>query len=247
MKIFPASDFRAFIPKDGLGLRDGIELWSGFLRRAESVSEYFTNMMILDEETGLKTSPLVQFEEYVKIWEMHQLPDEEDAFSALVSKDGNDPAVSSCRYQWGKDWAWMNDHLEFTIRRPLQDTSFDVDLVRKMYSAIIRWRRPSFIHGGPPKPMAEQGVFSTKISSGWASWVPEAITHADLPMAHSVDPLEGGSLIFATPEPFGWRMEEYSQEIARMQDVEVGLNDLLLLPPYDMPPDWTAPHRAVFR
>lgn len=95
--------------------------------------------------------------------------------------------------------------------------------------------------------MAEQRVFSTKTSSGWANWVPEIITHADLPMAHTVEPLEGGSLIFSTQEPFGWRMEEYSPEIARMQDVEVGLNDLLLLPPYDMPPDWTAPHREAFR
>ena len=247
MSKFVPCGLKAFFPKDGRSLREGIIYWRELVVQLMELSPYFETLELLDDVNDRVLSPIKDLEEYISSWEELQLPSDGDSYICFVSNGFDEAGKATISYNWGEDRHSHNDHLEIHFNRPYPNAVINRDLMRAIYTAIIRWRRPSFIQGGTHRAMSKLGVFSKKISSGWVSWVPEPITHADLPMAHSVEPLEGGSLIFSTPEVFGWTEAEYGEEIRRMQDVEIGLNDLLLLPPYDMEPDWTKPHRDVFR
>ena len=101
-----------------------------------------------------------------------------------------------------------------------------------MVDIITAWRRPKHLRCQPFLYLRDYHPFDRARSGiGWIGWIPFDLSPSDVPEAHRVESMNGGTLIVS--QPHFWQAGGPNKDddaIARAQEVDMKLNLLGVLP-----------------
>ena len=101
-----------------------------------------------------------------------------------------------------------------------------------MVEITTAWMRPQHLRfGSISYSRNDHPLDRQRNGIGWIGWLPFSLTPADVPEAHLIAPMNGGTVVMTWPEFWqahpGARNED---AVRRTQDVEIRLNSLGVLP-----------------
>ncbi len=133
------------------------------------------------------------------------------------------------RYIWRSR---RRDSLSAEVRRAHPVHGTPTQMYVDMVDIITAWRRPMHIRCQPFLYLRDYHPFDRARSGiGWVGWIPFDLSPSDVPEAHRVEPMNGGTLIVSQPD--FWQAggpDKDDDAIARAQEVDMKLNLLGVLP-----------------
>jgi hypothetical protein len=161
-----------------------------------------------------------------------------DAFAAFNSEDPSSYAIwanEAALRLYDVDFKWKQAFFEILLLEIFHPHSATgtapqhyLDLIR----VITGWMRPQHMRMGPHVYLRDHHPLDRQRNGiGWIGWLPFALTPADVPEAHLVQPMNGGTVVMTWPE--FWQAHDGARNddaIRRTQDVEIRLNMLGVLP-----------------
>ena len=140
-------------------------------------------------------------------------------------------------HDFGYSWSSLSNMLNVEFLRLRDDYTLRVADFVDLIEIITQWQRPEHLWFGPSlyyhnHHASARGPFG-KIGANWMTWVDKPLRPDQVPEAHLVKPMAGGTLVVShndiwqayPPHP------DYSEAaIQRTQDVEMRLNTLGALP-----------------
>ncbi len=140
-------------------------------------------------------------------------------------------AVYEAEYWWGEYPHMLN----MDFRKPHPQYGTDPQLYLAVINVITSWQRPMHLYMTPTRyQMNDHPLDRQRNGIGWIGWLPFTLTPADVPEAHLVQLMNGGTVVMTWPA--FWQAHEGARNeaaIRRAQDVEIRLNLLGVLPTSD--------------
>ena len=133
------------------------------------------------------------------------------------------------RYIWRSK---RRDSLGVEFYRMHPDFGTPTQMYVDMVNIATAWRRPMHLRCQPILYLRNYHPFDRARSGiGWIGWIPFDLLPSDVPEAHRVEPMNGGTLIVSSPH--FWQAggaDKDDAAIAQAQEVDMKLNLLGVLP-----------------
>ncbi len=153
----------------------------------------------------------------------------------LMASEGHDPRLFDVELRWGG-----RGPQTAIIDIYRADPRFGTEPAQyvQMIRITTAWQRPQHLSFGPTLyRMFDHPLDRQRNGIGWMGWLPFTLTPADVPEAALVMPMNGGTFVQSVPD--FWQAPHLPRQpdavrdevtIARVQDVEIRLNLLGVLP-----------------
>jgi hypothetical protein len=212
----------------------GANAFVDWLTRLRAVPSLTIDWVAVWEQGGELTFLLSDTARYLKAFEEHHRKLDRIGFVIWAGDRRADHTADA-----ELEWAVFNRQIA-TIDIYRADPPFGIDPAQ--YIDMIRittaWQRPQHLSFGPTLyHMFDHPLDRSRSGIGWMGWIPFALTSADVPEAALVMPMNGGTFIQSVPD--FWQAPHLPRQpdairdegtIARVQDVEIRLNLLGVLP-----------------
>jgi hypothetical protein len=185
-----------------------------------------------------RDGPMIPFEPDTSAYFSNFQP-EDDAhvvgYMVFVSEGSSDPRLFTAELNWG---AIRQQTATIDIHRADPRYGTDPAQYIEMIRITTAWHRPQHLDFSPTLYRAyDHPLDRSRSGIGWMGWLPFTLTPADVPEAALVTPMNGGTFIQSVPD--FWQAPHLPRQpdairddatIARVQDVEIRLNLLGVLP-----------------